>query len=166
MFPILRLLFLQYIRQQSHFITSSIMTRVRFMCVQFICNCDTITHICLPTSLWWFPILSKAFLFSPAEKANSSDGCQPHTATPHHVQPNPAHAHLRWLLSFRTDSACLPQLSNIHAGTVPDQNKQEPLMGKFSLKTKAYYTEERKDGWIQFLFSGSWYCSRCLTVTS
>lgn len=65
------------------------------------------------------------FYCFPAAEANSTDGPQPHAATPHPVQPDPTHAQLCWLLSFRTGSARLPQLSNTHAG------EREPIIGTF-----------------------------------
>lgn len=107
------------------------------MCVSCVSGAHRLSF--LPAPFDDFPSHPKHFYCFPAGEAEAADGSQSHAATPHPVQPDPAHAHLRWLLSFRTDSACLPQLSNTHAGRGPDQDKKEPLIGSFSGKTKAYY---------------------------
>ena len=88
------------------------------------------------------------FYCFPAAEANSTDGPQPHAATPHPVQPKPTHAQLRWLLSFRTGSARLPQLSNTHAG------EKEPITGTFSLHCRESTGMDNKigDGWKQFSY--------------
>lgn len=88
------------------------------------------------------------FYCFPAAEASSTDGPQPHTATPHPVQPDPTHAQLRWLLSFRTGSARLPQLSNTHAG------EKEPIIGTFSLHCRESTGVDNKisDGWMQFSY--------------
>lgn len=92
----------------------------------FLC---TITHICFPASsddpnIFFGPSL--------AAEADSSNGSQPGAASPHHVQPDPAHAHLRWLLSPGTESARLPQLSSTNAGGRQEQHKTRTTYLKMS----------------------------------
>ncbi|KAI3377540.1 hypothetical protein L3Q82_008710, partial [Scortum barcoo] len=68
-------------------------------------------------------IITAAILgaYKDMEKPKQQMASQSHTAAPHPVQPNPAHALLRRLLPLRTDSAHIPQLSNTHAGKGSDQ---------------------------------------------
>lgn len=80
------------------------------------------------TFFWWLlAFYSKHFYRFATAEANSADDSKPHATTPHPVQPYPAHGYLRWLLSFGTNPACLPQLSTTHAGEGPRHQTEDCL---------------------------------------